>query len=153
MSNQLTHLDEYGKASMVNISSKTPMLRTALAEGLFCAKAETIDAILRSDLPKGEALAVARVSGIQAAKQCGNLIPLCHPLPIEYVDVQFEKISDCTIRIRSTVAVTGRTGVEMEALTAVSVSALTLWDMTKAIDDSLVIKEITLVEKTKELVD
>lgn len=153
MSNQLTHLDEYGKASMVNISSKTPMLRTALAEGLFCAKAETIDAILRSDLPKGEALAVARVSGIQAAKQCGNLIPLCHPLPIEYVDVQFKKISDCTIRIRSTVVVTGRTGVEMEALTAVSVSALTLWDMTKAIDDSLVIKEITLVEKTKELVD
>jgi|TARA_B110000495_G_C23043378_1_gene627940 cyclic pyranopterin phosphate synthase len=153
MSNQLTHLDEYGKASMVNISSKTPMLRTALAEGLFCAKAETIDAILRSDLPKGEALAVARVSGIQAAKQCGNLIPLCHPLPIEYVDVQFKKISDCTIRIRSTVVVTGRTGIEMEALTAVSVSALTLWDMTKAIDDSLVIKEITLVEKTKELVD
>jgi len=153
MSNQLTHLDEYGKASMVNISSKTPMLRTALAEGLFCAKAETIDAILRSDLPKGEALAVARVSGIQAAKQCGNLIPLCHPLPIEYVDVQFEKISDCTIRIRSTVVVTGRTGIEMEALTAVSVSALTLWDMTKAIDDSLVIKEITLVKKTKELVD
>ncbi|MGY8757612.1 MAG: cyclic pyranopterin monophosphate synthase MoaC, partial [Phycisphaerales bacterium] len=129
------------------------MLRTALAEGLFCAKAETIDAILRSDLPKGEALAVARVSGIQAAKQCGNLIPLCHPLPIEYVDVQFKKISDCTIRIRSTVVVTGRTGIEMEALTAVSVSALTLWDMTKAIDDSLVIKEITLVEKTKELVD
>ena len=120
---------------------------------MFCAKAETIDAILRSDLPKGEALAVARVSGIQAAKQCGNLIPLCHPLPIEYVDVQFEKISDCTIRIRSTVVVTGRTGIEMEALTAVSVSALTLWDMTKAIDDSLVIKEITLVEKTKELVD
>jgi len=153
MSNQLTHLDEYGKASMVNISSKMPMLRTALAEGLFCAKAETIDAILRSDLPKGEALAVARVSGIQAAKQCGNLIPLCHPLPIEYVDVQFEKISDCTIRIRSTVVVTGRTGIEMEALTAVSVSALTLWDMTKAIDDSLVIKEITLVKKTKELVD
>jgi cyclic pyranopterin phosphate synthase len=153
MSNQLTHLDEYGKASMVNISSKTPMLRTALAEGLFCAKAETIDAILRSDLPKGEALAVARVSGIQAAKKCGNLIPLCHPLPIEYVDVQFEKISDCTIRIRSTVVVTGRTGIEMEALTAVSVAALTLWDMTKAIDDSLVIKEITLVEKTKELVD
>ena len=153
MSNQLTHLDEYGKASMVNISSKTPMLRTALAEGLFCAKAETIDAILRSDLPKGEALAVARVSGIQAAKQCGNLIPLCHPLPIEYVDVQFEKISDCTIRIRSTVVVTGRTGIEMEALTAVSVAALTLWDMTKAIDDSLVIKEITLVDKTKELVD
>jgi cyclic pyranopterin phosphate synthase len=153
MSNQLTHLDEYGKASMVNISSKTPMLRTALAEGLFCAKAETIDAILRSDLPKGEALAVARVSGIQAAKQCGNLIPLCHPLPIEYVDVQFEKISDCTIRIRSTVVVTGRTGIEMEALTAVSVAALTLWDMTKAIDDSLAIKEITLVDKTKELVD
>ncbi|MBT6269841.1 MAG: cyclic pyranopterin monophosphate synthase MoaC [Phycisphaerae bacterium] len=153
MSNQLTHLDEYGKASMVNISTKNPMLRTALAEGLFCAKAETIDAILRSDLPKGEALAVARVSGIQAAKQCGNLIPLCHPLPIEYADVQFEKISDCTIRIRSTVVVTGRTGIEMEALTAVSVSALTLWDMTKAIDDSLVIKEITLVEKTKELVD
>ena len=153
MSNQLTHLDEYGIASMVNISSKMPMLRTALAEGLFCAKAETIDAILRSDLPKGEALAVARVSGIQAAKQCGNLIPLCHPLPIEYVDVQFEKISDCAIRIRSTVVVTGRTGVEMEALTAVSVAALTLWDMTKAIDDSLVIKEITLVEKTKELVD
>ena len=83
---------------MVNISTKNPMLRTASAEGLFCAKAETIDAILRSDLPKGEALAVARVSGIQAAKQCGNLIPLCHPLPIEYADVQFEKISDCTVQ-------------------------------------------------------
>lgn len=150
MKDALTHIDETGKATMVNISAKAPMLRTAIAEGLFCAKESTIQAIFQADLPKGEALSVARIAGIQAAKQCGNLIPLCHPLAIEFADVQFEKTNEETIRIRSTVVVTGRTGIEMEALTAVSVSALTLWDMTKAIDDSLVIKEITLIKKTKE---
>ena len=153
MNDRLTHIDAHGKASMVNVSGKKPMLRTAVAEGFFHAKESTIDAILCGDLPKGEALAVARIAGIQAAKKCDDLIPLCHPLPVEYADVQFERSAHDRIRILATVVVTGRTGIEMEALTAVSVSGLTLWDMTKAIDTSLAIKEIALVEKRKESID
>ena len=150
---RLTHLDEQGRASMVNVSGKKPMLRTAIAEGYFCAKEETIDAILAGNLPKGEAISVARIAGIQAAKSCSNLIPLCHPLPIEYADVQFERSRNNQIKICSTVVVTGRTGIEMEALTAVSIAALTLWDMTKAIDTSLSIEGIIVKDKRKEEVD
>ena len=150
MNNSLTHIDSQGKASMVNISGKELMLRTALAEGFFHAKESTINAIFSGEVPKGEALAVARIAGIQAAKKCGNLIPLCHPLPIEHVDVQVERAASDCIRISATVVVTGRTGIEMEALTAVSVAALTLWDMTKAIDTSLSIDAIRVVEKRKE---
>jgi len=150
MSNRLTHIDEDGRATMVDVSDKKPMKRIATAIGFFAAKEETIDAVLSGNLPKGEAIAVARIAGIQAAKCCDTLIPLCHPLPLEYVDVQFERVSTQRIQICSTVIVTGRTGVEMEALTAVTVAALTLWDMTKAIDTELSIEEITLLEKRKE---
>jgi len=116
---------------------------------LFVAKEKTLDALLRGDLPKGEGLAVARIAGIQAAKQCSNLIPLCHPLSIDCVDISFSRITSGKLQITATVSVQGRTGVEMEALTAVSVAALTLWDMTKAIDDELAIEQITLIEKVK----
>ncbi len=150
MHERLTHLDEHGKASMVDVSGKEPMLRTAIAQGFFIAKESTIDALIGGDLPKGEGLAVARIAGIQAAKVSGTLIPLCHPLPIEHAEVQFERVGTDRLKITSKVVVTGRTGIEMEALTATSVAALTLWDMTKAIDSSLSISEITLLEKRKE---
>jgi|TARA_B100000959_G_C14929997_1_gene603223 cyclic pyranopterin phosphate synthase len=150
MHDNLTHLDEQGKASMVDVSGKPSMLRTAIAEGFFNAKETTIDALLCGDLPKGEGLAVARIAGIQAAKLCDTIIPLCHPLPIEHVEVTFERVDSGRLKITSKVVVTGRTGIEMEALSAVSVAALALWDMTKAIDASLSISDITLVEKRKE---
>ena len=149
MHNELTHIDHLGKANMVNVSHKEPMLRTAVAQALFVAKESTIDCLLQGNLPKGEALAVARIAGIQAAKKCGSLIPLCHPLPIEHVEVKFKRIGKNTISIQSSAVVTGKTGIEMECLTAASVAALTLWDMTKAIDSNLSIENIKLVEKLK----
>ena len=150
MHERLTHLNEDGQASMVDVSEKVPLRRTAIAEGFFCAKEKTIDALLCGNLPKGEALSVARIAGIQSAKCCDSLIPLCHPLPLEFVDIQFERNPLDRIKVTSTVIVTGRTGVEMEALRAVSVAALTLWDMAKAIDSSLSIEGITLIDKRKE---
>ena len=133
---------------MVDVGPKDPMRRRAVAEGFFVARAETIDAVMDGRLPKGEALAVARVAGIVAAKRCDQLIPLCHSLPIEAVQVDFERV-DSGIRIIGVASVTGKTGVEMEALTPVSVAALTLYDMTKAIDKQLRIEGICLIEKTK----
>ena len=150
MSERLTHIDKHGNASMVDVSKKTPMRRIAKATCFFVAKEQTINAVLDGNLPKGEAISVARIAGIQAAKCCDALIPLCHPLPIEYVDVHFERADSKRIQICSTVVVIGRTGVEMEALTAVNVAALTLWDMTKAIDTDLSIEETVLLEKRKE---
>jgi cyclic pyranopterin phosphate synthase len=150
MSERLTHIDKHGNASMVDVSQKKPFRRTAKATCFFVAKEQTIDAVLAGNLPKGEAISVARIAGIQAAKCCDALIPLCHPLPLEYVDVQFERAESGRIQIHSTVIVTGRTGVEMEALIAVNVAALALWDMTKAIDTALSIEETTLLEKLKE---
>ena len=149
MHDSLTHIDEQGQVSMVDVSNKEVLNRKSIAQGLFVAKDKTLDALLRSDLPKGEGLAVARIAGIQAAKQCSNLIPLCHPLPIDCVDISFNRISSGKLQITATVSVQGRTGVEMEALTAVSVAALALWDMTKAIDDDLAIEQITVIEKVK----
>ncbi len=150
MSERLTHIDEHGKASMVDVSEKPPMRRTAIAEGFFIAQETTLDAIISGDLPKGEGLAVARIAGIQAAKICDSLIPLCHPLPLEFAEVTFERVENNKLKITSTMIVHGRTGIEMEALTAVSVAALTLWDMTKAIDKDLAIDSIRLIEKRKE---
>ena len=149
MHDSLTHIDEQGQVSMVDVSNKEMFNRKSIAQGLFVANDKTLDALLRSDLPKGEGLAVARIAGIQAAKQCSNLIPLCHPLPIDCVNISFNRISSGKLQITATVSVQGRTGDEMEALTAVSVAALALWDMTKAIDDELAIEQITLIEKVK----
>lgn len=148
MTDRLSHIDERGRATMVDVGGKEPMRRRAVAEGFFAARTETIDAVMEGRLPKGEALAVARVAGIVAAKRCEALIPLCHSLPLDAVHVEFERV-DRGIRIEAAASVTARTGVEMEALTAVSIAALTLYDMTKAIDRDLRIEGVRLIEKTK----
>ena len=153
MSERLTHIDEQGKAAMVDVSMKPILRRTAVAQGIFSAKKTTLDALLQGDLPKGEALAVARIAGIQAAKKCDALIPLCHPLPLEFAEVTFDRVSDEQLQITATTRINGRTGIEMEALTAVSVAALTLWDMTKAIDKNLRIDSIQVLEKHKETIE
>ncbi len=149
MNDELTHIDKQGKARMVDVGSKPPMRRTAVAEGFFCAAGKTLDLLEAGDLPKGEALAVARVAAILAAKKCDELIPLCHTLPLDLVRVDFERAGSDRLRIVATVSTTARTGVEMEALTAVSTAALTLWDMTKAVDKDLRVDGIRVVKKEK----
>ncbi len=135
---------------MVDVGSKPRVRRTAVAEGFFCAAGRTLDRLQAGELPKGEALAVARVAAIQAAKRCDELIPLCHTLPLDLVRVEFDRAESERMRIEATVSTNARTGVEMEALTAVSVAALTLWDMTKAVDKDLRVEGIRLVAKSKE---
>jgi len=149
MNKKLTHIDEHGRARMVDVGSKPPVRRTAVAEGFFCAANATLDRLEAGDLPKGEGLAVARVAAIQAAKKCDELIPLCHTLPLDVVRVDFDRAGSDRLRIEATVSTTARTGVEMEALTAVSIAALTLWDMTKAVDKDLRVEGIRLVQKKK----
>ncbi|MCH7545365.1 MAG: cyclic pyranopterin monophosphate synthase MoaC [Planctomycetes bacterium] len=150
MSDELTHIDEQGRARMVDVGEKPPMRRTAIAEGYFCAAPETLDRLMAGDLPKGEALSVARIAGIQAAKRCDALIPLCHTLPLDCVSVDFDRAEPERLRVEATATITAKTGVEMEALTAVSIAALTLYDMTKAIDRKLRIEGIRLVKKEKQ---
>jgi cyclic pyranopterin phosphate synthase len=145
----LTHLDERGRAQMVDVGDKPPQRRVAVAEGMFVAGSATLDALLAGKLPKGEALAAARIAGILAAKRCDQLIPLCHSLPLDAVNVEFQRRDPRHLRIVATASITARTGVEMEALTAVTIAALTLYDMTKAIDRKLSISGIRLVKKTK----
>ena len=145
---RLTHLDEQRKAQMVDVGHKPVTARTAVAEGFITLQPTTLAAITAGNVPKGEVLNTARIAGIMAAKRCGDLIPLCHPLPIESVTVDFELLKD-RIRIESTARITAKTGIEMEALAAVSVAALTIYDMCKAIDKSMVIDGIRLLKKTK----
>ncbi len=149
MNDELTHIDKQGRARMVDVGSKTPMRRTAVAQGFFCAASRTLDMLEAGELPKGEALAVARVAAIQAAKKCDELIPLCHQLPLDVVVVDFDRAESNRLRVEATVSTTARPGVEMEALTAVSVAALTLWDMTKAVDKDLRVEGIRVVSKVK----
>ncbi len=149
---KLTHIRPDGSAIMVDVSGKPIQRRTAVAVGEITLSADTLNAILNGQLPKGDVLAVARIAGIQAAKRTSELIPLCHPLPITKVTVDFTPQSH-GIAIQSTVRTDAKTGVEMEALTAVSVAALTIYDMCKAIDHAMVIGSIRLQEKTKEMID
>jgi cyclic pyranopterin phosphate synthase len=149
MDSKLTHVDEQGRVHMVDVGEKPPVRREAVAEAFFCAAAETLDRVASSRLPKGEAFATARVAGIMAAKRCDELIPLCHQLPLDAANVTFERPAPDRIRIEARVSTTARTGVEMEALTAVTVAALTLWDMTKAVDKDLGIEGVRLVGKRK----
>jgi cyclic pyranopterin phosphate synthase len=143
---RLTHVDESGAARMVDVSGKSVTDRTAVASGRVLVSAEVV-ALLRGDgVPKGDALGVARVAGIMAAKRTPELVPLCHPLSISGVTVDLEVLDDA-VAITATVRTTDRTGVEMEALTAVSVAALTVVDMIKAVDKAMVIGPIRLVEK------
>lgn len=145
----LTHVDAAGSARMVDVGAKPIVRRTAIAQGDLVAAPPTLDRLFRGDLPKGEALAVARVAGILAAKRCDELIPLCHTLPLDAVSIDFERVAEDRLRIVATARIAARTGVEMEALTAVSVAALTVWDMVKAIDGALRIEGITLRSKHK----
>ena len=146
----LSHYDTEGTARMVDVSSKSALAREAVAEADLLAASSTIDRILVGELPKGDALPVARIAGIQAAKRCAELIPLCHPLPLNHAGIDFERVGPGRLRVRGTARTVDRTGVEMEALCAVSIAALTLWDMVKAVDTSLKITEVTLVSKTKQ---
>jgi cyclic pyranopterin phosphate synthase len=146
---QLTHLDNRGTAQMVDVSAKVATLRQAIAAGRVRMSAETFAAIQAGNAPKGDVLGTARLAGIMAAKQTALLIPLCHPLPLQKVEVQI--IPDAELpgyQIRAEVKTKAETGVEMEALTAVSVAALTLYDMAKALDKSMEIESIRLISKT-----
>ncbi len=151
MSDRLTHLDSAGRAVMVDVGDKPVTARRATAEGFITIRPSTLAAVTAGTVTKGEVLAVARVAGIMAAKRCGELIPLCHPLPIESVRVDFElpgaDADPCRIRITAVATITAKTGIEMEVLTAVSVAALTIYDMCKAIDKAMTIDGIRLVEK------
>jgi cyclic pyranopterin phosphate synthase len=144
---RLSHVNEAGEANMVDVSGKSESTRTAVAEGCVRMRVETLREILEGGVPKGDVLAVARVAGIQAAKRCAELIPLCHPLPLTKVGIQFSAAGDDCLAIRAECRVTGRTGVEMEALTAVSVAALTVYDMCKAMDKAMVIDQVRLLSK------
>lgn len=142
----LSHLDESGAAHMVDVTAKSVTKRTAVAVGTVHTRADVVALITSGGLPKGDALATARVAGILAAKRTPDLIPLCHQLALTGVDVDFEA-HDATVAITATVRSTDRTGVEMEALTAVSVAALTLYDMIKAVDPAARIDDIKVVRK------
>jgi len=145
----LSHLDAEGRARMVDTSGKPVTEREAVARGLVTMQPATLELIRRGGVAKGEVLAVAQVAGIAAAKQTPHLIPLCHPLPIDDVQVSFAFIQEpCGIEITATVKATARTGVEMEALTAVAVSALTIYDMCKAVDRGMRIEAVRLVRKS-----
>ncbi|TDU70798.1 cyclic pyranopterin phosphate synthase [Prosthecobacter fusiformis] len=144
----LTHLDDAGKASMVDISDKTPCLREAIAEGRLLLHPDTLRLIRENGLKKGDVLAVARIAGIQAAKQTQHLIPLCHQIPLSKVAVDFDVTGE-NVHLTATVKTTAATGVEMEALTAVSIAALTIYDMCKAVDKNIQITDVRLLSKTK----
>jgi cyclic pyranopterin phosphate synthase len=144
----LTHLDESGRAQMVDVGAKPITNRRAVAAGEVHMHPATLTLVTGGDLPKGDVLAVARIAGIMAAKKTGDLIPLCHPLGVDSVVVDLSPSGPDTLRITATVSVTGRTGVEMEALTAVSVAALTVYDMCKAVDKDMTISHIRLEEKS-----
>lgn len=145
----LTHLDDQGQAQMVDVSSKTATVRQAVAVGRVRMTPETFAAIASGNVPKGDVLGTARLAGIMAAKQTANLIPLCHPLPIQKVEVQIFPEADASgYRIEATVKTKAETGVEMEALTAVTIAALTLYDMAKALEKSIAIVDIHLLSKT-----
>lgn len=143
---KLTHLDESGAAHMVDVSGKPDSVREAVAEGRITMSAEALQAIRKGSAEKGDVLATARIAGIMAAKRTSELIPLCHPLMLSKVSIDFAFKDDC-IRATAAVRLTGRTGVEMEAMTAVSVALLTIYDMAKAIDKGMVVSGIRLLSK------
>lgn len=145
----LTHIDERGKARMVDVTAKAATERVAVAKARVLMKASTLELILAAEVKKGDVLGVARVAGIMAAKKTAELIPLCHPLNVTSVEVDFETSAEPpSVEITATAKVTSGTGVEMEALTAASVAALTVYDMCKAADKGMRITDVRLVKKT-----
>jgi cyclic pyranopterin monophosphate synthase len=149
LNSQLTHLNDRGEAMMVDVADKAITKRTAVAGGQVRMSLSTLEAILAGNAPKGDVVSVAKIAGIMAAKQTANLIPLCHPLPLSQVSVELTPDLELPgFQIRSTVTIKAETGVEMEALTAVSIAALTLYDMAKALEKSMQIENIRLISKT-----
>ncbi|MGA1824697.1 MAG: cyclic pyranopterin monophosphate synthase MoaC [bacterium] len=146
---QLTHFDDKGRSRMVDISEKRPTLREAIAKGSLIVKKETLTQIKDKSLSKGDVLEVARLAAIMAAKKTPHLIPLCHPIAITSIDIYFTILDEKNqIDIESRVCCLGQTGVEMEALTAVSIASLTIYDMCKAVDKGIIIKDIYLLKKS-----
>src|ERR1041384_4910053 len=144
---KLTHIDEHGRATMVDTSEKAITARRAVASARVLMSAETIKAIRNNTTPKGDPLETARLAGVMAAKRTAELIPLCHPLPLTHVDVRAE-VTDDGVNLEAEVSTNAQTGVEMEALTAVTVAALTVYDMCKALDKSMTIADVRLELKT-----
>ncbi|MFH1514335.1 MAG: cyclic pyranopterin monophosphate synthase MoaC [bacterium] len=144
---EFTHMDKKGDARMVDVSEKEITKRTAVAQGFVSINPDVIKKIIDKELPKGDVLSVAKIAGIQAAKRTGEMIPMCHPLGLDHIDLKFEIVEN-GIKIKATVSVSAKTGVEMEALTAVSVAALTIYDMCKSADKGMMIGEICLLEKS-----
>ena len=146
---RLSHLDESGSARMVDVGGKDETERRAVAEALVSMSAETLEVLRRGDAPKGDVLGTARIAGIQAAKRTAELIPLCHPLALTQVDVRLAVVADAG-EIEASAETSAQTGVEMEALVAATIAALTVYDMAKAVDKGMTIGDVVLVEKTKE---
>lgn len=144
---KLSHIDETGAAHMVDVADKDVTRRRAVATALITTRTDVIDMIAEAGLPKGDALPVARIAGVMGAKRTSDLIPLCHPLPLTGIDVDFELLED-GVRITGAVKTVSKTGVEMEALTAVTVAALTIFDMIKAVDNRAVIGDVKVIEKS-----
>lgn len=145
---KLTHVDHTGQANMVDVTDKSVTARAAVAEGYISMSAETIEQVINASNSKGDVIATARIAGIMAAKKCADIIPLCHPLALTKVDVEFDIQPEFKqIRVQALCKLTGRTGVEMEALTAVSAATLTLFDMCKAADPEMCIHSIRVLEK------
>ncbi|MBA4043811.1 MAG: cyclic pyranopterin monophosphate synthase MoaC [Erythrobacter sp.] len=144
---KLTHLDDTGAARMVDVGGKPATARRAVASGVITMSPQALDAIREGNAPKGDVLSAARIAGIMAAKRTGELIPLCHPLGLEAVNIDFA-FEEAAVRATATASLTGRTGVEMEAMTAVSIALLTIYDMAKAIDKGMVIGEVRLIAKS-----
>jgi cyclic pyranopterin phosphate synthase len=148
MSTKLSHIDDRGHARMVDISEKPDTSRIAIAKGEVVMRSETLELIESGSMGKGDVLSVAQVAGVMAAKRTADLIPLCHPLPLNQISVEFELDEQLPgIKIVACAKTMGKTGVEMEALTAVAVSALTIYDMAKAVEKTMLIQNIRLVEK------
>ena len=145
---RLTHLNDRGEAHMVDVGDKPATRRRAIAGATLTASTKAIDALMSGELGKGDALAAARIAGIMAAKKTSELIPLCHPLALSRVGIDIDRVADSVIAVTATTETTGPTGVEMEALTAASTAALTLYDMAKALDRAMVIGDVRLIEKT-----
>jgi cyclic pyranopterin phosphate synthase len=147
--NPLTHFDDQGRAHMVDVSDKAVTRREAVAQGVVYMKPETFRMIVNQEIAKGDVFGVARIAGIMAAKKTGELIPLCHPLSITGIEIFFNPVeAESKIEIQAEVYITDKTGVEMEALTAVSIAALTIYDMCKAVDRGMRISDIRLVRKS-----
>jgi cyclic pyranopterin phosphate synthase len=144
-----THIDDDGRSRMVDITDKKPTLRSAVAQGVVSMEPSTFEMIHNNSIKKGSVLETARIAGIMAAKKTSELIPMCHPINISHIDIDFEADKDkSSIRVKALVRLFGRTGVEMEALTAVSVAALTIYDMCKSHDKKIIISDICLLKKS-----